>query len=128
MVSSWPADLLQISPGPRPDGEDEDFGNVSEYSTTQSATTEVKSGTSFATPIAASIAAFLLRFARTHLDANHAEQLTKHSVMRSVLKCLAGPKRQKFYYLTLRHDPEHLFGQSLDGIKWSIKKAIQESG
>ncbi|KAI4915142.1 hypothetical protein J4E90_005181 [Alternaria incomplexa] len=115
IVSSWPEHLSE------PPGND---------STDDSDTlTKVKSGTSFATPIAASIIAFVLRYARTHLDQEHAQQLRRHAVMGSVLRCMAGPKRLEFYYLALHSNPAQFFGrENPEDTRRDIITAISQSG
>ncbi|GAM36943.1 hypothetical protein TCE0_022f06439 [Talaromyces pinophilus] len=126
--SSWPGHLSQSPESLEIDCEDGD-DTQGGAETPRVPPTEVKSGTSFATPIAASIAAFLLRYAKTHLDPEHVQQLKRHSVMRSVLKCMAGPKRKEFYYLTLRSNPDHLFGkEDPEDIRRDIITAIKQSG
>ena len=129
--SSWPEHLCRTTDKTENNGENGDVGdetNDGAENAKKKPSVEVKSGTSFATPIAASIAAFLLRYARTHLRPEHAEQLKRHSVMRSVLKCIAGSKRKGFYYLTLRSNPDHLFGDDSADIRSAILKAIKQSG
>ncbi|KAH8796747.1 hypothetical protein BGZ57DRAFT_19922 [Hyaloscypha finlandica] len=126
--SSWPGHLSQSPESLEIDGEDGDDAQDG-AETPRVPSTEVKSGTSFATPIAASIAAFLLRYAKTHLDPEHVQQLKRHSVMRSVLKCMAGPKRKEFYYLTLSSEPDNLFGkEDPEDIRRDIITAIKQSG
>lgn len=44
------------------------------------------SGTSFATPVAAAIAANVLHFARTHLDKEEADQFMRYGVMRNLMR------------------------------------------
>ncbi|KAI4929209.1 hypothetical protein J4E86_011737 [Alternaria arbusti] len=115
IVSSWPGHLSE-SPGN--DGTDD-----------SDTLTKVKSGTSFATPIAASIIAFVLRYARTHLDQEYAQQLRRHAVMGSVLRCMAGPKRLEFYYLALHSNPAQFFGrENPEDTRGDIITAISQSG
>jgi subtilisin family serine protease len=129
--SSWPKHLLRISGDIEShadlhdkDEDATDGANIAE----ENVSVKVKSGTSFATPIAACIATFLLRYSRTHLDSKYADQLKRHSVMKSVMKCIAGRKRKGFYYLTLRDNPDHLFGQDSVDIQRAIETVINQSG
>ncbi|KAF2633125.1 subtilisin-like protein, partial [Macroventuria anomochaeta] len=109
VTSSWPKNLAQ-SP------ESYEGGSV----------TKAMTGTSVSTPIAASLAAFLLRYARTHLDHEHIVQLKKHSVLRSVLKSMA-QERDRVFYLSLQSAPGHMFGWHEADIQREMKKVIHDS-
>lgn len=109
VTSSWPNNLAQ-SP--------ESYGAGS--------ATYAMSGTSVSTPIAASLAAFLLRYARTHLEDRYVVQLKKHSVLRSVLKCMAQP-RDGVFYLSLQSAPGHMFGWNKVDIQREMRRVILES-
>jgi hypothetical protein len=116
VVSSWPTHL------PKSLYAQEDISEDPE-----DASTATKSGTSYATPIAACIVAFLLHFADMHLP-EYALQLRKYSVMESVLKYVAGEERNGFNYLTLQSGPNHLFGRDLEDIRTAMKMVIDQSG
>jgi hypothetical protein len=90
------------------------------------ASTRHRSGTSYATPIAASIAGFLLSYARLHMTKKQSEDLTRHATMRSVLHELA-KSRGNYQYLTLSLHPDHLFGRNESSIKTTIEEAIRQS-
>ncbi|KAF2636034.1 subtilisin-like protein [Massarina eburnea CBS 473.64] len=127
--SSWPNHLSR-SPAKLPNGKGlkgQDTKGGVDFS--PDCSVEVKSGTSFATPIAASLAVFLLQYAKKNLEPKFVAQLKRYGTMQSVLKCLAGTKRGGFYYLTLRIHPDHLFGkENAEEIKRIIEAAINESG
>ncbi|KAF6823129.1 pfs domain-containing protein [Colletotrichum plurivorum] len=74
-----------------------------------------KSGTSYATPIMAGIAAFLLQYARIHIPGK-AAALKKRKGMMEVLKRIAekGPRYQQrdgYYFVDLSLWPDGLFGK-----------------
>ncbi|KAH8699353.1 hypothetical protein GQ44DRAFT_779049 [Phaeosphaeriaceae sp. PMI808] len=135
--SSWPKHLREMVETSDPNDANVDAGDAgdeiengeedAEEDAEEKPSIAVKSGTSFATPIAACIAAFLLRYAQIHLEPEHVEQLKRRSVMKSVLKRV-GDKRKGFYYLTLRSDPDHLFGLGAGDIRSAIETAITQSG
>jgi len=106
--SSWPKHLL----GP----------------TAPSGTIE-KSGTSFATPIAASIASFLLQYASLYLDKEQFGLMKRYQGMRSVLKLIAtkeGYKRRGDYdYIALIGKGDSLFGRSEGRVKKEIIKVLE---
>lgn len=112
VVSSWPLKLFQPSQNHGETYEDRD-GVV----------TAAKSGTSFATPIAACIIAFLLRYVDEdeHLK-KHRKSLNSHAVMGAVLEKMA-VQRSGFSYLTL----SHLFKEEPQDIRTMIKMAIEKS-
>ena len=71
-----------------------------------------KSGTSFATPIAASIGAFLLQFARLHFTAEEAQELKKSSRMKAVLGAIAKKDlRDGYEYIELSLFGDNFFGK-----------------
>jgi len=109
VTSSWPNHLAQSQ----------------ERHEAVSATLPV-SGTSVSTPIAASLAAFLLRYAKTNLDPKYTVQLKKHSVLRSILKRMA-QQRDEVFYLSLQSAPGHLFGRDKADIQREIERVILES-
>lgn len=87
-----------------------------------------KSGTSFATPIAAGIAAFLLLYVRQQLSQEEAEMIKHTAKMRAVLRLVAGPRlRNGFQYIApnsrsqdnlFNRDPEHV-RKSIQRVLWS---------
>ncbi|KAH7073373.1 hypothetical protein FB567DRAFT_198471 [Paraphoma chrysanthemicola] len=86
----------------------------------------VKSGTSFATPIAASIAAFLLLYARVHLP-EQATRLKRYAAMESLLHELSKGSRSKkdrddYQYLFLSRHPDTFFGRNVEEINNSFRK------
>jgi subtilisin family serine protease len=83
-----------------------------------------KSGTSIATHIAASIAAFLLPYARVYLGSEQAERLKQYTVMESLFRELSRTIRihDIEHYLSLSLHPGTLFGRSQE----AINKTFQE--
>ncbi|UNI23183.1 hypothetical protein JDV02_009017 [Purpureocillium takamizusanense] len=76
---------------------------------------QYKSGTSYATPIAVGIAAFLLQYARLHLP-DQADMLKRQSKMKEVLLRLAEKtqksiSRDDYHYITLSLYSDNLFGK-----------------
>lgn len=111
VVSLWPDDL----PGGTLDGD---------------VNTIAKSGTSFSTPIAACIAGFLLRYARTHLRPKEQMRLKRPHVMRALMKRLTRDlKRDDCHYLTLRSGAGHLFESTntAEKIEASVGKIINDT-
>ena len=92
----------------------------------------VKSGTSFATPIAASIAAFLLLYARANL-ANQpaiAKRLIKNQHMERLLvslsqKSVASPCRDGYQYISLSRHPDNFFGRIAEAINYDFRQIAQ---
>jgi len=79
---------------------------------------KVKSGTSYATPIAASIAAFLLLYARTNLSTEPeiANSLKRYQAMEKLLFRVSETSRPKkkrddYEYIRLSQHPDTLFGK-----------------
>ncbi|KAH7165314.1 hypothetical protein EDB81DRAFT_249744 [Dactylonectria macrodidyma] len=75
-----------------------------------------KSGTSYATAIAAGIGAFLLQYARLHLPPKKAVALKRRDRMMAVLKRVAERgqsynPRGGYYYIELSLNPDNLFGK-----------------
>ena len=93
-----------------------------------------KSGTSFATPIAASIVAFLIMFARTHLEPSEVENLRNFANMKAIIEgiCLAsvakGHEAPKYSYLALNMKPDNLFAKDVEEIKKTIRDALVGRG
>ncbi|KAF2018140.1 hypothetical protein BU24DRAFT_449662 [Aaosphaeria arxii CBS 175.79] len=94
-----------------------------------------KSGTSFATPIAASIVAFILLFAKLHLQDDDVESLKRHSTMESILLEISAPKRgvkkrDEYDYLHLSRHPHNFFSlnEDVESIKSRIRAIIRSSG
>jgi len=90
-------------------------------------TVRVKSGTSFATPIAASIAAFLLLYARVHLDPEKANRLKRPSAMEALLHRISKSTRAKkdrddYQYLFLSRHPDTFFGGDVEEISKAVLK------
>ena len=88
-----------------------------------------KSGTSFATPIAAGIAAFLLEYAKLYLSEAQLGRLKRHSGMKSVLgkmakKAESSMNRDDYCYLALSLHPDNLFGKSEAFIKSTIEELL----
>ncbi|KAK4208244.1 major intracellular serine protease [Rhypophila decipiens] len=106
---AWPVHLLDHAPSPSPPPA---FSYDSSW-------TLHKSGTSFATPILAGIAAFLLTYARIHLTTEQATALRSHRRMQAVLRRLAekGPggyrheKRDGYYFVDISLYEDSLFGK-----------------
>lgn len=86
-----------------------------------------KSGTSFATPIAAATAAFLLAYARQKLSEDEAKMLQRTAGMRAVLN-LISKRRKEFTYVALNLTPDSFFGKGENFIKEALKQAIFNSG
>ncbi|CZR58461.1 uncharacterized protein PAC_08353 [Phialocephala subalpina] len=77
--------------------------------------TVIKSGTSFATPIAAGIAANVLEFARHHLteiyDRNKYERLCSYSGMRQMFICMSSPRGDYDYVSPWKIFPQQKAGR-----------------
>lgn len=88
-----------------------------------------RSGTSYATPILAGIAAFLLQYARLHIPKVESS-LKRKEKMEALLKRCAerGPNyapRDGLYYVELSLHRHNLFGESIDGVNYEISKAVR---
>jgi len=75
-----------------------------------------RSGTSYATPIAAGIAAFLMQYARVHLTPKEALALKRRDRMMALLKRVAQrganyQPRDGYYYIELSRHGDNLFGK-----------------
>ncbi|VUC35622.1 unnamed protein product [Clonostachys rosea] len=89
-----------------------------------------RSGTSYATPIAAGMAAFLLQYARLHLSEREALTLKRREKMEALLKRCAvrGSNyvpRDDYFYVHLSFDDHNLFGGELDWINYEIRKTLK---
>lgn len=89
-----------------------------------------RSGTSYATPIIAGTAAFLLQYARLHLTADQALDIKRREKMESVLKRCAvrGPNyqpRDGYFSVDLSLDKENLFGYRSEWVRYEIEKAME---
>lgn len=79
--------------------------------------TKHKSGTSFATPIAAGMAATLMQYARLHLRPEDARHMTVKDKMVRVLgeiaryNCGSGSRNDRYDYIHLSDDVDNFFGQ-----------------
>ncbi|KAM0555886.1 hypothetical protein ACHAPJ_006288 [Fusarium lateritium] len=82
-----------------------------------------KSGTSFATPIAAGIAAFLLQYARSKLGKKQAARLKQFEGMSTVLRRISVEK-QGYNYIAPRLHPDNFFGKSEEYIQANLYEAL----
>ncbi|KAF4968625.1 hypothetical protein FSARC_4000 [Fusarium sarcochroum] len=82
-----------------------------------------KSGTSFATPIAAGIAAFLLQYARSKLGKTQAARLRRFEGMATVLRRISVEK-QGYNYIAPRLHPDNFFGKSEEFIQTNLHEAL----
>ena len=82
-----------------------------------------KSGTSFATPIAAGIAAFLLQYARDNLPAKYAKRLKQFEGMTTVLREIS-VENQRYHYIAPRLHPDNFFGRGEEFVKTNLKGAL----
>ncbi|KAI0543078.1 hypothetical protein GGR58DRAFT_450634 [Xylaria digitata] len=82
-----------------------------------------KSGTSFATPIATGIAAFLLQYARLKLSPKYAQMLKQYEGMKAVLKAVAIDCRN-YHYIAPSLDPDNFFGKDEDFLQAKITDAL----
>ncbi|KAM0259351.1 hypothetical protein ACHAQJ_003383 [Trichoderma viride] len=90
-----------------------------------------RSGTSYATPIMAGIAAFLLQYARLHLPERASSALKRKEKMEALLKRCAerGPNyapRGKYYYVELSLHRHNLFGREIDRISDEILETLKK--
>lgn len=75
-----------------------------------------KTGTSFATPIATAIGAFLLQYARMKLPTEKAERLKQTESMKALLREISVPHKE-YDYIALSRNPDTFFGKSDTFIK-----------
>lgn len=90
-----------------------------------------RSGTSYATPILAGIAAFLLQYARLHLSEKEVMAMKRKENMEALLRRCAqrGPNystRDEYYYVELSLHKHNMFGQGLDHINKDILQALKK--
>lgn len=91
---------------------------------------ESRSGTSYATPIIAGIAAFLLQYARLHLPDFAALALKRKERMEALLRRCAerGPNykpRDGYFYVELSLNSHNLFGEELERVNYEIQKTLK---
>jgi subtilisin family serine protease len=84
-----------------------------------------KSGTSFATPIASGIAAFLLQYARVKLLPKEAEQLKQSHFMKAVLKAISVSSSGYDYIAPSLH-PDNIFGKGEASLQSRIRDAMRD--
>ncbi|KAM0421241.1 hypothetical protein ACHAPT_010963 [Fusarium lateritium] len=89
-----------------------------------------RSGTSYATPIVAGMAAFLLQYARLHLSEGEALMLKRREKMEALLRRCAvrGPSyqpRDGYFFVHLSLDKHNLFGGELDWVSYEISRALK---
>ncbi|UKZ74547.1 hypothetical protein TrVFT333_002217 [Trichoderma virens FT-333] len=89
-----------------------------------------RSGTSYATPIMAGIAAFLLQYSRLHLSERASSALKRKEKMEALLKRCAerGPNyapRGNYYYVELSLHQHNLFGRELERINDEILESLK---
>ncbi|KAI8712720.1 Peptidase-S8 domain-containing protein [Fusarium sp. LHS14.1] len=89
-----------------------------------------RSGTSYATPIVAGMAAFLLQYARLHLSEGEALALKRREKMEALLRRCAvrGPSyqpRDGYFFVHLSLDKHNLFGGELDWVSYEISRALK---
>lgn len=82
-----------------------------------------RSGTSFATPVAAATAAFLLLFARQNLHPDEAKRLKRTAGMKAVFN-LISESRKEYSYIALSMVPDNFFGKGKPFIVESMTQAI----
>ncbi|KAJ2987379.1 hypothetical protein NUW58_g4379 [Xylaria curta] len=85
---------------------------------------QYKSGTSYATPIVAGIAAFLLLYARIHIP-TQADSLKSHKRMKAVLRKVAekginNRRRDGYHFIDLSLHADSLFGKGKEHIDLTI--------
>lgn len=90
---------------------------------------QCKSGTSYATPIAAGIAAFLLQYARLHLP-DQAGLLKRQYKMKEILlriaeKTLNSTSRDDYHYITLSLYSDNLFGKDKEYIDVTLRELLK---
>ncbi|KAI0875182.1 pfs domain-containing protein [Hypoxylon argillaceum] len=90
---------------------------------------QYKSGTSYATPIVAAIAAFLLLYARIHIPMK-ADALKSHQVMKALLRKVAEKginhtRRDGYHFIDLSLHSDSLFGKGKDSINVTITDLLR---
>lgn len=85
-----------------------------------------KSGTSYATPIAAGIAAFLLQYAAENLDEADVRLLKRPRGLRAVFREISLGS-QGYDYVAPTVHPGHLFGRDKDYVRQRISVILNES-
>lgn len=88
-----------------------------------------KSGTSYATPIAVSIAGFLLQYTRLHIP-EHAYLLQRRSKMQAVLrkiaeKSLDSRARDDYHFMALSLYSDNLFGKDPEFINHTLRDILR---
>ncbi|PNP74525.1 hypothetical protein FNYG_12148 [Fusarium nygamai] len=91
---------------------------------------KTRSGTSYATPIMAGIAAFLLQYARLHLSEGQALALTRREKMEALLRrcAIRGPNykpRDDYFYVHLSLHKHNMFGGELEWVNYEISRALK---
>lgn len=91
---------------------------------------QYKSGTSYATPIAVGIAAFLLQYAGLHLP-EHAHLLKRQFKMKEALLTIAEKtqksiNRDDYHYITLSLHPDNLFGKDKNSIDVTLRELLKD--
>lgn len=84
-----------------------------------------KSGTSFATPIASGVAAFLLQYARAKLLPREAEQLKQSQFMKAVLKAVS-VRSLGYDYIAPSLHPDNAFGKGEASLQTRIRDAMKD--
>lgn len=93
---------------------------------TNSECTARKSGTSFATPIAAGIAAFLLQYARLNLTESEAHLLKRVAGMKAVFNLIV-ENRRGYGYVAPSLAPDNFFGKGEQYVRVNMAQAINNS-
>ncbi|KAJ6443903.1 peptidyl-prolyl cis-trans isomerase ppi1 [Purpureocillium lavendulum] len=91
--------------------------------TTNQGCVSYRSGTSYATPILAGIAAFLLQYARENLPAKYAKRLKQLDGMTTVLRQISVSKLG-YNYIAPRLHPDNFFGKGEEYLKTNLKEAL----
>lgn len=90
-----------------------------------------KSGTSYATPIMAGMAAFLMMYASIHLP-EQAHALRKQDAIKALLRRLAEKgsgyrPRDEYHFVDISLRPDNLFGKGQDFIDETIKDVLRST-
>ncbi|TVY76576.1 Subtilisin DY [Fusarium oxysporum f. sp. cubense] len=88
-----------------------------------------RSGTSYAAPIIAGIAGFLLQYGRLHLSSGEAMAMKRRDKMEAVLRRCAVrgsnyQPRDGYFSVDLSLDKQNLFGERLEWVSYEIVKAL----